>query len=116
MFHTKILIYPFKVKFADNKHGVVEAITIADLTAWPSHDNNDRIDFGDSDAEVITTHFKDIRENDDVKVDDASTEWDMTKYNFHGRKVQAGQHNYEPYIINKIFVLFVCLFMNWVYI
>ena len=34
--------------FADTKHGVVNASRIADSTAWPSHDNNDRIYFGKS--------------------------------------------------------------------
>jgi len=40
----------------------VEATRIVDLTAWPSHDNNERIDFGNNNFEVITTHFKDICE------------------------------------------------------
>jgi len=44
------------------------------LTAWPSPDNNDRIDFGNSDVEVITTHRKDISENSNVKIGDALTE------------------------------------------
>ena len=65
------------------------------FTACSSHDNSDRTDFGNSDVEVITTHFKNICENSDVKIDDALTEWDMTKSNFHGRHVQAGQHKYE---------------------
>ena len=60
----------------------MEATRIADFTAWPSHDNNDRIDFGNSDLEVSTTHFKGTRENTDVKIDDALTEWDMMKSNF----------------------------------
>jgi len=51
----------------------VEASGI-DVTAWPAHDNSDRIDLGNSDVEVITTHFKDIRENNDAKIDDALTE------------------------------------------
>ena len=33
-----------------------------------SHYNNDRIDFRNSDVDVITTHFKDIRENNDGKM------------------------------------------------
>ena len=36
--------------------------------------NNDRIGFGNSDVEVITTYFKDIPENSDVKIVDALTE------------------------------------------
>ena len=53
----------------------MEATRIADFIAWPSHDDNDRIDFGNSNVGVITTHFKDIRENSDVKIDDALTEY-----------------------------------------
>jgi len=64
----------------------MEATRIADFTAWPSHDNIDRIDFGKSDIEVITTHFKDLHENSDVKIDDALTEWDTIKSNFHGSR------------------------------
>ena len=90
------------MRFADTKQRVVEATRIADFTAWSSHNNNDRTDFGNIDAEVITTHFKDIRENSDVKIDDALTEWDMIKSNFYGRQVEAGQHKYEPYNINYI--------------
>ena len=79
-----------------------------DLTAWPSHDNNDRIDVGNCDVEVITTHFKDIRENSDVQIEDALTEWDMIKTNFHGRQVEAGQQKYELYNITYIkFVVFI---------
>ena len=70
-----------KSKFPATKQEVVEAIRIADCTAWPSHENNDRIDFGFSDVEVITTHFNDVSENSDVKIDDALTEWDMIKTN-----------------------------------
>jgi len=62
----------------------VEASRIADFIAWPSHDNIDRIDFGNSDVKVITTHFKNIR---DVKIDDALTERDVTKSNFYRRQV-----------------------------
>jgi len=47
-----------------------------------SNDKYYRIDFGNIDVEVITTHFKDIRENSDVKIDDALTEWDMIKIKF----------------------------------
>jgi len=47
-----------QIVIADTKHGVVETLRIADFTAWPSHDNRfDRFDFGNSDVEVITTHF-----------------------------------------------------------
>jgi len=53
-------------------------------------------------VEVITTHFKDICENSDVKIDDTLTEWDKIKSHFDGRQVEAGQHKYEPYIINYI--------------
>jgi len=65
----------------------MEATRIADFTAWSSHDNNDAIDFANSNVEVlqVTTHFRDIPENDDVKIDDALTEWDMIKSNFYGR-------------------------------
>jgi len=75
---------------------------IADFTAWPSHDNNNRIDFGDSDVEVITVHFKDIYEDSDVKIDDALTEWDMMKSNFYERQFEAGQYKYETYSIYYI--------------
>jgi len=79
----------------------VDASRTADFTAWPSHDNNDRIDFGNSDVDVITTHFMDICENSDVKIDDGLTEWDMIKSNFI-RQVEAGQHEYKPYNITYI--------------
>jgi len=36
----------------------VEATRIAYFTALPPHNNNDRINFENSDVEVITTHFK----------------------------------------------------------
>ena len=52
---------------------------MADFIAWSSQDNHDRIDFGNSDVEVITSHFKNIGENNDVKIDDALTKWDMVK-------------------------------------
>ena len=84
---------------ADTKHGVAEATRMADFTVWPSNDNNNRIDFGNSDVEVITTHSKDIWENSDVKIDDALTEWDiMIKSNLYGRQVEAGELKYVPYI------------------
>ena len=51
----------------------MEATITTDCIAWPSHDNNDSIGFGNRDVEVITTHFKDICENSDVKIDDALT-------------------------------------------
>ena len=57
---------------------------------------------GKSDVEVITTHFKEIRENSDVKIDDAMTEWDVIKSNFYRRQVGAGQRKYEPNNINYI--------------
>jgi len=36
------------VRFADIKLGVVEATRIADVTAWSSHDNTDKMDFGNN--------------------------------------------------------------------
>ena len=78
----------------------METTRIEYFFAW--HDNNDRIDFGNGGGDVIATHFKDMRENSEVGINDASTEWDMMKSNFYGRQVEAGQHKYEPYIINYI--------------
>jgi len=60
----------------------VEAKRIADFTAWPSHDNNERNHFGNSYDGIITTHFKNIRENSDVKIHDVLTDWNMIKSNF----------------------------------
>jgi len=66
-------------------------LRIADFTTWPSHDNNDRIDLGNSDVEVITTNFMDTPEKSDVKIDDwLMTEWDMIKSTIYGRQVEAG--------------------------
>ena len=92
------------------------------FTVWPSHDNSDSIDLFCSDVgditthlddihenngvKVITTHLMDIHENSDVKIDDALTEWDIIKYNVYGRKVEAGQYKYEPYIIHYIVVVY----------
>ena len=86
----------------------MDAITITDFIAWPSYDKNDRIDFGNSDIEVITTHFNDIRENSDVKIDDALTEWDMTKSNFYGRLVGQTNINMNHVLLNT-FSFFVYL-------
>jgi len=47
--------------YSETIQGVVEATRIIDLTAWPLHDNNDRIDFGNSDVEFITTYFNGIQ-------------------------------------------------------
>jgi len=41
-------------------------------------------DFGNNIVEVIITHFKNIRENSNVKIDDAVIEWDIIKSNFYG--------------------------------
>ena len=60
---------------------------------WPSHDNNDRIYFGNSDVEVFTTYFKDIRENSDVKIDDALTECDMMQFIFMEGKLKWANIN-----------------------
>ena len=73
-----------------------------------SRDNNDRIDFGNSDVEVITTHFKDIRENSDVKIDDALTEWDMIKTNFMEVKLKQANTNMN----HTLLIFLVCLFIN----
>ena len=59
---------------------------IANLTDCRSHENNDMIYFRNSDVGVITTQFKDIHENGDVKIDDALTEWDMIQFNIYGRQ------------------------------
>jgi len=42
-----------KIRFADTKHGIVEASRMADFTVWPSHDNGDRSDLRYSDINVI---------------------------------------------------------------
>ena len=65
------------------------------------------IDFGNNNVEVITTHFKDIRENSDVKIDDALTEWDMIKSNLNQANTNI---NYTIYIL--LTFVFVCLFIN----
>ena len=71
----------------------MEAAKIETFTAWPSHDNNDRIDFGNSDIEVISNHFKDIRENNDVKIGGALTEWGTIKSNFMVCKLKQANIN-----------------------
>jgi len=105
----------FQFSYKENKHvhlksglltqnmGVVEAQELQILLPGHQiHDNNDRTDFGNSDVEVITSHFKDICENSDVKIDDALTEWDVMKSNFDRRQDDAGQHKYEPYNVKYI--------------
>jgi hypothetical protein len=47
---------------------------------------------GNSDVEVITTHFREIHGNSDVKIDDTLREWDMLKSNFDRRQVEASQN------------------------
>jgi len=45
------------------------------------------------------TYVKTVK---NVKIDDALTELDTIRSNLYGRQVEAGQHKYEPYIINYI--------------
>ena len=60
----------------------MEATRIVDFTAWPSHDNTDRIDFGKNYVGVITTYFKDICENSDVKIADTFHKMGYDKVKF----------------------------------
>jgi len=42
-------------------------------------------------------------------MNDGLTEWDMMKWTLYGRQAEAGQHKYEPHIIN--YILFIVYFI-----
>jgi len=85
----------------------VEATRIADFTAWPLHDNNDRIDFGNSDVEVSTTHFKGIHEHTDVMIDDVLTEWEIMKFNLMESKLKQANTNMNHILLVTFRFLFI---------
>ena len=88
----------------------MEVSRIADFTVWPSHDSSGRIDFGNSNVEVITTLLKDICENSDVTIDDALTEWNMMKYSFYRMQVKAQANiNINHTILFTIIFVYLCI-------
>jgi len=80
----------------------VDASRIGDFIAWPSHDNNDRIELVTAMSRLLQPTSCTYVKKSDVKLDAALTEWDMIKSTFK-RQVEAGQHEYEPHNITYIF-------------
>ena len=85
----------------------MEATRIADFIAWPSHDDNDRIDFGNSNVGVITTHFNDILENSNVKINDTLTDKVKVIFFMEGKLKQANINMNHLLLIIFSFIVYL---------